>query len=306
MKTELVDARNNNVHVFDVVPGFAANAATTIHQGIQLSCYLTSVTPSIASKILLTQVNNRNVAKTRVLEYRRRMERGEWVLAEPWLFDQDGRLIDGQHRATALSQLKNHLISIPVLMVQGWPDETQSAVDIGYNRNICSIAQLQGVSIAHQHLSIMNAMLLFNSHHTMLTSPTQAIDAYHAMKEAIDFTVKLRGGSDSRFFAPVRAAAAIAYPYENHERLDRFLEVWDTMIASNAVEQSIARLRSQHESRASDSTGGSIYRRTMGLKAFAVLQAFLQNKPLRLIREKTSPWPLPSTEDGRLVLPKGW
>jgi hypothetical protein len=259
----------------------------------------------MAHQVLLTQANNRNIAKSRIIEYRRRMERGEWVLAEPWLFDQCGHLIDGQHRATALAALKDHSISIPVLMIQGWPDETQSAVDIGFNRNIASIAQLQGVDFGSRHLSVMNSMMLFapNGSRKTFKSPAQAIEAYQAMKESIDFAVRLRGGDSSRFFAPVRAVVALAYPYENHNKLDRFLEVWDSMIARNAIEQPIAKLRSQHEIAPKPEAGGSEYRKFMARRTVAALWAFLKDQPLKVIREKDLPWPGPDMIDGKLFLP---
>lgn len=296
---------NDALHVFDAVPGFAQNAAITSQGGVRLFCYLTSVTPEMASKILQTQVNNRNLSLGREREYRQRMKRGEWMLAEPWLFDKDGHLIDGQHRATALAALKDYDITIPVLLVQGWPDETQSAVDIGYNRTICAIAQLQGVDLSNVHLSIMNAMLLMNGNSANKTfrSPAQAVAAYEVLKPAVDFASKLRGGTSQKF-APVRAVVALAYPYENHQKLGRFLEVWDTMIAANEVESSIARLRSQHET--SSSQGGGEYRKLMAYRTVSVLQAFLEDRPLSRIREKECPWPMPDLVDGAIVFPPGY
>ena len=307
MKTESQSNCKDALHVFDAVPGFAENAAITAHQGVCLSCYLTSVTPEIASKVLQTQVNNRNLSLSREREYRHRMKRGEWLLAEPWLFDKNGHLIDGQHRATALAGLKDYDIEIPVLMVQGWPDETQSAVDIGYNRTICSIAQLQGVNLSNVHLSIMNAMLLMNGNSANKTfrSPGQAIAAYDVMKPAVDFASKLRGGTSQKF-APVRAVVALAYPYENHQKLGRFLEVWDTMIAANEVESSIARLRSQHETSESRLGGGGEYRQLMARRTVAVLQAYLEGRPLTRIREKECPWPMPDLVDGAIVFPEDY
>lgn len=303
MKTESSPIRNAPLCVFDAIPEFEQRAAITQDQGIELACLLVSVTPKMASDILLTSVNNRHVALSRVLEYRRRMERGEWVLAEPWLFDQNGYLIDGQHRATALAQLKNHDIKIPVLLVQGWPDETQSAVDIGYNRNICSIAQLKGVDMTNDHLSVMNSMLLFsNSGGATIKSPDVAIEGYKKMKERLDFAVMRRGGRDTRFFAPVRAVVATAYPYENHQKLERFLTIWDTMIATNEVEQSVARLRSLYE-QSDGRNGGSGFRSMFAKRTVSVLCAFLEDRPIIKVREKDTPWKPLQLINGSLVIP---
>lgn len=305
MKTKSASICNAPLCVFDAVPEFEERAAITQDQGIELACLLVSITPKMASDILSTSVNNRHVAPGRVVEYRRRMERGEWVLAEPWLFDQNGYLIDGQHRATALAQLKNHDIKIPVLLVQGWPDETQGAVDIGYNRTICSIAQLKGVDMVNDHLSTMNAMLLLSPDRTTtIKAPDLAIDAYKKMKDRLDFAIMRRGGSASRFFAPVRAVVATAYPYENHQKLERFLTVWDTMIAVNEVEQSVARLRSQYEqSDGGAGASGGAFREKFAKRAISVLCAFLEDRPISKIREKDCPWQTLRIVNGEVVVP---
>lgn len=308
MKTNNQPNCNDPLHIFDVIPGFANNAAITVHQGVRLSCYLTTVTPEIAEQVLLTQTNNRNIVPSRVVEYRRRMERDEWVLAEPWLFDEDGMLIDGQHRAKALSQLKGTRTSIPVLMVQGWPSETQSAVDIGYARTIASIAQLQGIPITDKHLSVLKAMFLFSERGAKapFTSPVQAIDAYLTLKESIDFVTEIRSSRRSSFYAPLRAVVALAYPYENHAKLDRFLDVWDSRVAGTQSERSIVELRSSHEEANKHSSRGRDYRQHFGKRAISALCAFLKDESRSVIRAKASPWPTPNIVNGVLSLPKGY
>lgn len=296
METETSIVCNDQLSVFEALPEFEQKAAVTKNEGIALSCLLLSLTPEMAKKLLLCQVKNRNPSLSRVAEYRRRMEAGEWVLGEPWLFDVDGFLIDGQHRAMALSRIQMPYFSIPVLLIQGFPSETQGALDIGMNRAICSIAQLQGVPLNPQCLSIMNAMQLLgpNGSKKTFTSPELAIKAFQQLREQVTFASIERGGADSRFYSPVRAVVALAYPHENHEALARFLTAWDTMTATNDVEKNAVRLRVQYENSSDIKGGASTARIAMARKTVSALSAFLRGQELKMIREKKEcPWEVP-------------
>jgi len=70
------------------------------------SDYLTvgiiTVTPQVARDLLLKGKRNREVSKVRVRQYARTMRNGEWVVAQPLLFDDQGAMIDGQHRCRAV------------------------------------------------------------------------------------------------------------------------------------------------------------------------------------------------------------
>lgn len=62
-----------------------------------------SITPEVADTILSDHGANRPLRMSRVRDYAAIMKRGDWVLAQPLLFDQHSRLIDGQHRLRAVS-----------------------------------------------------------------------------------------------------------------------------------------------------------------------------------------------------------
>ncbi len=67
-----------------------------------LSFQLLKVTPDIARKWLESNPANRPIRQGWVENLCGRMRRGEWRLAEPLMFDQEGNLLDGQHRLLAL------------------------------------------------------------------------------------------------------------------------------------------------------------------------------------------------------------
>lgn len=66
-----------------------------------------SIDPQMATELLSLSQGNRPLSKATVNKYRRHMERGTWdeeVPSQFILFDEDGVLIDGHHRLTALRQ----------------------------------------------------------------------------------------------------------------------------------------------------------------------------------------------------------
>lgn len=60
------------------------------------------VNPQVAKRMLEKCYRPRNVAMTRVYRYAHEMDGGNWVVAEPLMFNCDGRLIEGQHRLKAV------------------------------------------------------------------------------------------------------------------------------------------------------------------------------------------------------------
>lgn len=61
------------------------------------------VTPEIAERWLKANTSNRNIRQTKVNQYARDMSSGRWTLSNDDIcFDQDGRLLNGQHRLNAV------------------------------------------------------------------------------------------------------------------------------------------------------------------------------------------------------------
>jgi hypothetical protein len=63
----------------------------------------TAVTPAIAGHWLTRNTDNRSIRETRVRQYARDMTDGRWTTSNDLIcFDVDGRLVNGQHRLTAV------------------------------------------------------------------------------------------------------------------------------------------------------------------------------------------------------------
>lgn len=85
---------------------------------------LMNLTPQRARELLLMNTNNRAIRNSRVETLRASFERGEYVLSHQGIaFDEDGTVIDGQHRLTAISLLPD-TFSFPMLVTRGLDRES--------------------------------------------------------------------------------------------------------------------------------------------------------------------------------------
>ena len=102
-----------------------------------------NVTPQLASAYLSQNTNNRPLNKSRVQAYANAMMRGEWQFnGDPVRFDEDGCLIDGQHRLSAIVQSS---IPMKMLVIRNLPQSTFKTIDVGAKRSPSDLAALAGV-----------------------------------------------------------------------------------------------------------------------------------------------------------------
>lgn len=100
------------------------------------------VEPEQAKKWLERNIANRTVRPSRVREYATAMTEGRWLYtADPIRFDEDGKLIDGQHRLMAVVKA-----GVPVEMhvVRGLARNAQDAVDTGAIRTASDALKVRG------------------------------------------------------------------------------------------------------------------------------------------------------------------
>jgi hypothetical protein len=151
------------------------NPTTTAHGIRQVS-----VTAAIARDWLARNSRNRAISSITVLRYRRDMLAGNWIYAaDPVRFSETGALLDGQHRLNAIAGIDDPAFSIPLLIVEGLPEETQLVMDQGRKRNPGQQLGLLGIpnpnslaSAATFYLLWTSGILFKNSHlRKMISSP---------------------------------------------------------------------------------------------------------------------------------------
>ena len=89
---------------------------------------------------------NRRISELQVLKFQSDMENGRWHFeAAPIKISKTGKLLDGQHRLTALANTIPEM-ELPFLVVRGLDDDSQLYMDQGQIRTVGQQLSLRGVS----------------------------------------------------------------------------------------------------------------------------------------------------------------
>lgn len=95
-----------------------------------------NLSPKDAAELLESNEVNRNIRSKLVNAYRADMEAGRWSFtAEPVQISRTGRLLNGQHRLTALAGAKG-VVGLDFVVATGLTDESQAVMDQGAPRSI--------------------------------------------------------------------------------------------------------------------------------------------------------------------------
>ncbi|MBO1330964.1 hypothetical protein [Streptomyces sp. VRA16 Mangrove soil] len=90
------------------------------------------VSPELAAEWLTRNTNNRPLSKGAVQQLAGQIQRGEWQLTHQGIaFDEDGVLIDGQHRLAAVVKAG---VPVPMTVTRGVPRTAFTVMDTGRKR----------------------------------------------------------------------------------------------------------------------------------------------------------------------------
>lgn len=122
-----------------------------------LSSTIMRVTPQMARNWLTLNTSNRHLNKDAVQRFSSDMRSGRWLYnGESIKFDREGRLIDGQHRLTAIV---NSDAVVEMLVVTGLEPLAQQTIDVGRPRTTGQILHMHGIASANQHSALATALL---------------------------------------------------------------------------------------------------------------------------------------------------
>lgn len=130
---------------------------------IGIATSLVEFSPSTAKEWLKHNTKNRNPARSAVDRYKRDMADGLWKFAaDPIRVDTTGRILDGQHRLMALSELDDS-VRITFLVVTGLEPETQMVMDQGVKRTTGQQLMLSGIKNANTVASSAKLYMVWSS-----------------------------------------------------------------------------------------------------------------------------------------------
>jgi hypothetical protein len=224
------------------------------HQGNGLTPSVVSVTPQLAKEWLTKNIgNNRKLMKGKIDKWATSMLDGEWIVAESIKFDKNGNLFDGQHRLMAVIQTG---LTIDFLVTEGYDPKAAQVVDIGANRRLEHIAQLQGKKFDKFQASVMRAMLIptgkFYRQKDILSHQAM-IDLIGEYQEYIEYAMKVTPNkasflNKSPFLAALARAAFFYNVIDNDssdeaERLNDARIILKTGMTNNEEDTAILKLR---------------------------------------------------------------
>ena len=115
-----------------------------------------------AARWLTRNQRNRNVRPSIVANYAADMLAGRWAFAaDPIRFDVDGRLVDGQHRLTAVVRAKT--VTVPFLVVRNLDPESQFYMDAGIQRSAGDQLSMKGVKDPNVVASAANFVVRYDA-----------------------------------------------------------------------------------------------------------------------------------------------
>lgn len=118
-----------------------------------------SMTPEIAADLLRRNSNNRPIREVITNNYLADMRAGKWKYAgDPIRLAEDGTLLDGQHRLTAMAAMPSGW-SAPVLLIEGLPTSAQLVMDQGRKRSPGQQLHLLGYANAHHLASTVRVLI---------------------------------------------------------------------------------------------------------------------------------------------------
>lgn len=122
-----------------------------------------TVTVAKANQWLDKNVANRRPAPAVIRDYARAMARCEWVInGETIKFDQDGNLLDGQHRLAAVLQANK---PVRMSICRGLERETFTTLDTGKRRGGGDIVSLRGWKYAGPIANAARCLFYYKTDH---------------------------------------------------------------------------------------------------------------------------------------------
>jgi hypothetical protein len=175
------------------------------------------VTRAMAEAWLAARHPNRRILAKRVEELAAIMRQDGWcVNGEPILLDEDGRLLDGQHRLTALVQVGKPL---PFLVVTGVPIDVQATLGQAIQRSRADILAM------HQQTNtkaLAGALgVLWRYDHGLMLEPKRRFFAQHTLEILLRYpglSASMSWGLSVRRFLPGAVGSAVHYLMSQRDR----------------------------------------------------------------------------------------
>jgi hypothetical protein len=153
-----------------------------------VSATVVNVTPKLAEELLAKNARNRNIRASRVAEYAREMQAGNWLInGETIVVSESGNLLNGQHRLKAVIKAD---VAVPMLLATGVAESAFPTLDAGLSRKAADTLNLRGVASATRVAAMARLVLNYvnDSKINDRRSPREIDEVVRDHPEIIDYT----------------------------------------------------------------------------------------------------------------------
>jgi hypothetical protein len=234
------------------------------------------ITPILAAQyLLLNHVCNRKIHNSVVKSISMQMQKGEWSTTHQGIaFDTDGRLIDGQHR---LSAVVDSGVTIEMMVTRGLKDA--SCIDIGARRTVNDLIAMKGERRTLVYTSILHGMFAFTPKNRQGITPLRWIELEQIHRVSLMYMEEIYNSHrGKRVFLGSSLGPGVRalyrYPSTN---VAKFYEILATGIISSTQQMAPAALRTWLTSN-TNLAKEQVYRKTE-----TALEAFLAGRQLTKI-----------------------
>ena len=236
------------------------------------------ITPEMAKRCLAKNPQNRQINEFKVAQYRNDMLMGRWRLTHQGIaFDDEGNLIDGQHRLRAIAAAG---IPVEIFVTKGLSRDTIIAIDEGLKRTITARGIFLGKPWRREHGAVARVLEKGPMDSGAYTHAV-LIEWIEKYWEGLEFAVSHTNGVQS-FYAPAVAVIARAAYTQDRERLVEFIKVFKTEYEETPENRAAVTLKKHL--RAIPSTLLRSARMEIYMKTEVCLLAFLEKRPLTQIK----------------------
>lgn len=164
-----------------------------------------NVTPSLAREWLKFNTENRPFRRNVADGYKAAFQRGEYLATHQGVaFDVNGRLLDGQHRLTAISEMPDDFV-VEMLVTTGLPTPAFKVIDQGLKRTHSDVLSIpQGLAAVARFAAVLT------EHKKSSVTPIMLVPYVNGLKPAYDRLVEYAPMAQKTWSsAAVRTAAIL-------------------------------------------------------------------------------------------------
>ena len=244
---------------------------------------------------------NRPVNKSKLDQYISDRKEGRWIedTTDPFKFDLQGRLFEGQHRCWMIIETG---MPTRFLVARNCDPAERAVSGTGAPRSVRDVLAFQGVKASTIEIAVANAMVR-SYQPTFRPTKQQQLGYYGQHSGAIRWVIECmhkrsRGIGQAAMLAPV----ARAYYSESHERLARYLDVFREGIPNDDSEHVIILLRNYAVEKAGYKHSGHF--EAYG-RAERALRAYLDGERLKTLKPLSAEiFPVPGEAGARKWTPR--